>query len=145
MAEFGDFGIAIAAFIGLTLAVGILSSKLIKKSGRRLIVAGKSLPLALVGTMLAAQAVDGNSSLGNIGLVFEFGFWAGAVIPLGLGICLIITGVAYAKKLNKMSMFTLPDFYFRRFVNGIPFCSRKSTCKEEESRPESTNCNIHLE
>ncbi|KAG0510924.1 MAG: hypothetical protein NPMRD1_470001, partial [Nitrosopumilales archaeon] len=39
MAEFGDFGIAVAAFIGLTLAVGIISSKLIKKSGRRLIVA----------------------------------------------------------------------------------------------------------
>ncbi len=118
MAEFTDFGIAVAAFIGLTLAVGIISSKLIKKSGRRLIVAGKSLPLALVGTMLAAQAVDGNSSLGNIGLVFEFGFWAGAVIPLGLGICLLVTGFAYAKKLNKMSMFTLPDFYFRRFGNG---------------------------
>jgi len=118
MAEFTDFGIAVAAFIGLTLAVGIISSKLIKKSGRRLIVAGKSLPLALVGTMLAAQAVDGNSTLGNIALVFEFGFWAGAVIPLGLGICLILTGVGYAKKLNKMSMFTLPDFYFRRYGNG---------------------------
>ena len=118
LAEFGDFGIAIAAFIILTLVVGIISSKLVKKSARRLIVAGKSLPLFMVGTMLAAQAVDGNSSLGNVALVFEFGFWAGAVIPLGLGICLIITGVAYAKKLNKMSLFTLPDYYFRRFGNG---------------------------
>jgi solute:Na+ symporter, SSS family len=118
MAEFSDFGIAVAAFIGLTLAVGVISSKMVQRSGRRLIVAGKSLPLALVGTMLAAQAVDGNSSLGNVSLVFQFGFWAGAVIPLGLGICLLITGAFYAKKLNKMSMFTLPDFYFRRFGNG---------------------------
>jgi solute:Na+ symporter, SSS family len=118
MAEFNEFGIAVAAFIALTLIVGVISSKMIQRSGRRLIVAGKSLPLALVGTMLAAQAVDGNSSLGNVALVFEFGFWAGAVIPLGLGICLLITGAAYAKKLNKMSMFTLPDFYFRRFGNG---------------------------
>jgi len=38
--------------------------------------------------MLAAQAVDGNSSLGNVALVFEFGFWAGAVIPMGLGLML---------------------------------------------------------
>jgi len=74
--------------------------------------------LFMVGTMLAAQAVDGNSTLGNIALVFEFGFWAGAVIPMGLGICLFVTGIAYAKKLNKMSMFTLPDFYFRRYGNG---------------------------
>lgn len=118
LAEFSDFGIAIAAFIGLTLVVGIISSKMVRKSGRRLIVAGKSLPLALVGTMLAAQAVDGNSSLGNVSLVFQFGFWAGAVIPIGLGVCLLVTGIAYAKKLNKMAMFTLPDFYFRRYGNG---------------------------
>jgi len=118
MVEFGPFGIAIAAFIVLTLVVGIVSGKMVKSSGRRLIVAGKSLPLFMVGTMLAAQAVDGNSSLGNIALVFEFGFWAGAVIPLGLGICLLITAAFYAKPLNKMMMITLPDFYFRRYGNG---------------------------
>ncbi|MEK0340616.1 MAG: sodium:solute symporter family protein [Nitrosopumilus sp.] len=112
------FGIAVAIFILITLVVGVFAGKLVKNSGRRLIVAGKSLPLFMVGTMLAAQAVDGNSSLGNVALVFEFGFWAGAVIPIGLGLCLLITGAFYAKPLNKMSMVTLPDFYFRRFGNG---------------------------
>ena len=118
MVEFDGFGIAVTVFIIITLAVGIFAGKFVKNSGKRLIVAGKSLPLAMVGTMLAAQAVDGNSSLGNVALVFEFGFWAGAVIPLGLGLCLLITAVFYAKPLNKMSMITLPDFYFRRFGNG---------------------------
>ncbi|MEK0323036.1 MAG: sodium:solute symporter family protein [Nitrosopumilus sp.] len=112
------FGIAVAIFILITLVVGVFAGKLVKNSGKRLIVAGKSLPLFMVGTMLAAQAVDGNSSLGNVALVFEFGFWAGAVIPIGLGLCLLITGAFYAKPLNKMSMVTLPDFYFRRFGNG---------------------------
>jgi Na+/proline symporter len=116
--EMDGFGIAIAAFIIITLAVGVFAGKLVKNSGKRLIVAGKSLPLAMVGTMLAAQAVDGNSSLGNVALVFEFGFWAGAVIPLGLGLCLLVTAAFYAKPLNKMAMITLPDFYFRRFGNG---------------------------
>lgn len=118
MAEFGDFGIAVAVFIAVTLAVGVVSAKFVQKSGKRLIVAGKSLPLVMVGTMLAAQAVDGNSSLGNVALVFQFGFWAGAVVPLGLGSCLIIVGAFYAKHLNKMAMITLPDFYYRRFGNG---------------------------
>ena len=118
MAEIDGFGIAVIAFIALTLGVGVFAGKFVKSSGKRLIVAGKSLPLAMVGTMLAAQAVDGNSSLGNIALVFEFGFWAGAVIPLGLGLCLLVTACFYAKPLNKMSMITLPDFYFRRFGNG---------------------------
>lgn len=116
--EISEFGIAVAAFIILTLVVGVLSGRMVKDSGKRLIVAGKSLPLAMVGTMLAAQAVDGNSSLGNVALVFEFGFWAGAVIPLGLGLCLLVTAAFYAKPLNKMAMITLPDFYFRRYGNG---------------------------
>lgn len=118
MAQFDEYGIAIALFIALTIGVGVLTSRLVHQSGKRLIVAGKSLPLALVGTMLAAQAVDGNSSLGNVALVYEFGFWAGAMVPLGLGVCLLIVGAGYAKPLNKMSMITLPDFYFRRFGNG---------------------------
>ena len=118
MAEFGDFGIAVGVFIAITLAVGLVTSKFVKQSGKRLIIAGKSLPLVMVGTMLAAQAVDGNSSLGNVSLVFQFGFWAGAMVPLGLGSCLLIVGALYAKKLNKMSMITLPDFYYRRFGNG---------------------------
>ena len=112
------FAIAVAVFIAVTILVGVFAGKLVNKSGKRLIVAGKSLPLFLVGTMLAAQAVDGNSTLGNIALVFQFGFWAGAVIPIGLGICLLLVGAFYAKPLNKMSMITLPDFYFRRYGNG---------------------------
>ena len=112
------FGIAVAVFIAITIIVGVFAGKLVQKSGKRLIVAGKSLPLFMVGTMLAAQAVDGNSTLGNIALVFEFGFWAGAVIPIGLGICLLLVGAFYAKPLNKMSLITLPDFYFRRYGHG---------------------------
>jgi len=118
MVEMEGFQIAIAAFIVLTIVVGVFAGKFVKNSGKRLIVAGKSLPLFMVGTMLAAQAVDGNSTLGNIALVFEFGFWAGAVIPIGLGVCLLVVSAFYAKPLNKMSMITLPDFYFRRFGNG---------------------------
>lgn len=118
MAVLDGYGIAIIAFLALSVIVGILSGRLVKNSSRRLMVAGKSLPLMFVGTMLAAQAIDGNSSLGNVALVFEFGFWAGAAIPIGLGGCLLLTGLFYGKKLNKMAMLTLPDFYFRRFGNG---------------------------
>ncbi|HKH85457.1 MAG TPA: hypothetical protein VKA40_02820, partial [Nitrososphaera sp.] len=100
------------------VTVGTLTAKLVKKSSRRYMVAGKSLPLFFVGTMLAAQSIDGNSSLGNVSLVYQFGFWSGAVIPIGLGICLLLTGLFYGKRLNKMAMLTLPDFYYRRFGNG---------------------------
>jgi Na+/proline symporter len=112
------YGVGVIAFLAASIIVGTLTSRLVKKSSKRFMVAGRSLPLFFVGTMLAAQSIDGNSSLGNVSLVYQFGFWAGAVIPIGLGICLILTGAFYGKKLNKMSMLTLPDFYYRRFGAG---------------------------
>ena len=112
------YAIGVIAFLALSLIVGTLASKLVKKSSKRFMIAGKSLPLFFVGTMLAAQSIDGNSSLGNVSLVYQFGFWSGAAIPIGLAACLIFTAIFYAKKLNKMSMLTLPDFYFRRFGNA---------------------------
>lgn len=118
MVELGGYGIAVIAFLVFSLVIGSLTYRLVQKSGKRLIVAGKSLPLLMVGTMFVAQSVDGNSSLGSVALIFQFGFWGGAVIPIGLGICLLMTGLVYGKKLNKMSMFTLPDYYFRRYGNA---------------------------
>ena len=118
MAGLDGYGIAVIAFLALSLVVGTLTSRLVKKSSKRYMVAGKSLPLFFVGTMLAAQSIDGNSSLGNVSLVYQFGFWAGAAIPIGLGICLVLTGTIYGNKLNKMAMLTLPDFYYRRYGNG---------------------------
>jgi solute:Na+ symporter, SSS family len=118
MVEINGYGIAVIVFLVLSLTVGGLTYKLVQKSGRRLIVAGKSLPLFMVGTMLVAQAVDGNSTLGAITLIYQFGFWAGVVIPIGLGICLLLTGLIFGKKLNTMALFTLPDYYYRRYGNG---------------------------
>ena len=118
MASLDWYGVGVIAFLAASLVVGTLTSRLVKKSSKRYMVAGKSLPLFFVGTMLAAQSIDGNSSLGNVSLVYQFGFWAGAVIPIGLAVCLVLTGAFYAKKLNKMSMLTLPDFYYRRFGGG---------------------------
>jgi Na+/proline symporter len=118
MASLDWYGVGVIAFLAASLVVGTLTSRLVKRSSKRYMVAGKSLPLFFVGTMLAAQSIDGNSSLGNVSLVYQFGFWAGAVIPIGLTVCLVLTGAFYAKKLNKMSMLTLPDFYYRRFGAG---------------------------
>lgn len=113
-----EYGVAVIGFLILSLGVGIMTSRLVKKSSKRYMIAGKSLPLMFVGTMLAAQSIDGNSSLGNAGLVYLFGFWAGAALPIGLAICLFLTGLFYGQRLNKMAMLTLPDFYYRRFGKG---------------------------
>ena len=69
----------------------------------------------IVGTALFAQAVDGNSTLGNTSLTWSQGFWVGVVIPLGLSISLVIVGRFLAEPLNRMNLITLPEFFYKRY------------------------------
>ena len=112
-----SYPIAVLAFVATTAVIGVLAVKFVKKSSKRYIVAGKSLPLFFIGTMLVSEAVDGNASLGNVSLTFTSGFWSGAAIPLGLSICLVLTGAFFGRIFNRMNMITLADFYFRRYGN----------------------------
>jgi len=111
------YPVIVLLFVAATAAIGVLAVKFVKKSSKRYIVAGKSLPLFFIGTMLVSEAVDGNASLGNVSLSATFGFWGGAVIPLGLAICLVLTGAFFGKRFNRMNMITLADFYYRRYGN----------------------------
>lgn len=107
--------IGIICFIAAFFVLGLGMYFLIRRSGKRYIVAGKSLGFFLIGSMLLAQALDANATLGNAGATYGGGFWAGFQFPLGLALCLVVCGLFYAKPLNKMNLLTLPDFYFRRF------------------------------
>lgn len=108
-------GIGLLIFILIFLVLGIGMYFLVQGSGKRYIIAGKSLPFFLVGSMLLAQSLDANATMGNATGVFTGGFWAGFQFPLGLALCLFVTGMFYAKPLNRMNLLTLPDFYFRRY------------------------------
>lgn len=108
-------GIGLIVFLLVFLVVGFLMIYLVRSSGKRFIIAGKQLPFFLVGTMLLAQSLDANATLGNAAGTYVGGFWAGFQFPLGLALCLFIVGAFYAKPLNRMNLITLPDFYYRRF------------------------------
>jgi len=102
-------------FIALSFLVGVYTSKLVHGSGKRFLICGKSMPFMVIGTTLAAQALDGNATLGNTGLTFAGGFWAGMALPLGLGLSLFVVGRFLAAPLNSMDLITLPDFFHRRY------------------------------
>jgi SSS family solute:Na+ symporter len=111
----------IGVFVGLAifLVVGFAMVRLIRGSGKRFIIAGKSLPFILVSATLLAQAMDANCSLGNAGGVYSGGFWIGYSYPLGLALCLLVVGLFFAKPLNRMNLITLPDFYYRRYDRKV--------------------------
>ncbi len=105
----------VVIFMAISLAIGLYTYTQVQGSSKRYTVCGKSMPFLVVGTALAAQAIDGNATLGNTSLTFSTGFWAGAAIPIGLCASLLIVGRFLAGPLNKMDLLTLPEFFYRRY------------------------------
>ncbi len=105
----------VVIFLAISLSIGLYTYTKVRGSSEQYTVCGKSMPFIVVGTALAAQAIDGNATLGNTSLTFSTGFWAGAVIPTGLALSLFIVGRFLAGPLNGMNLLTLPEFFYRRY------------------------------
>lgn len=111
----------IVIFLFATLGIGVWAAKKIKGDSENYLVAGRRLVLPLAAATLMAQSVDSNATLGNTDLSAEFGFWAGASLPLGLALCLFLTGLFFAKPMNRMGLITLPDFYRVKYNRPTEF------------------------
>ena len=123
--EHTSFSYGIITFLLGTLGIGAWASQQIKGDSVNFLVAGRGLALPLAAATLMAQSVDSNATLGNTDLSSEFGFWAGAALPIGLSLCLFLTGTFLAKPMNRMGLITIPDFYrvkYGRTVELIAAC-----------------------
>ncbi len=105
----------LAAVIVAMMAIGFWVSRKVKGDSINYIVAGRGLILPLAAATLMAQSLDSNATLGNTDLVASAGFWAGAALPVGLALCLFLTGLFFAKPMNRMNLTTLPDFFRRKY------------------------------
>ena len=115
--------LGVGAFIVLQLILGLYVSRKVGGDSTNYIVAGRGLILPLAAATLMAQAVDSNATLGNTDLSAQFGFWAGASLPVGLALCLLLTGLFFAKPMNRMGLLTLPDFYRRKYGRTVEMLS----------------------
>lgn len=105
----------VVIFMAISLAIGLYTYTQVRGSSTRFTVCEKSMPFIVIGTALLAQAVDGNSTMGNSSLTYSSGVWTGFMIPLGLAISLFIVGKFLAAPLNRMNLMTLPEFFGRRY------------------------------
>ncbi len=102
-------------FMAISLAIGLYTYTRVRGSSKNYTVCGKAMPFIVVGTALAAQAIDGNATLGNASITFGQGLWSGLAIPIGLAASLFIVGRFLAAPLNQMNLLTLPEFFYRRY------------------------------
>lgn len=115
------FQISIIFSFVFAIIIGWIVGSKVKNSTLNFTVAGRSLSFTLVAIALAAQGIDGNATMGNTSLSYDFGFWAGASLPIGLAISLFILGAFFAKRLHDLKLVTLADLFERKFNKKVGF------------------------
>ncbi|HUU06341.1 MAG TPA: hypothetical protein VMZ49_10760 [Patescibacteria group bacterium] len=108
-------GVAVIIMTALTMAIGFWTYIKIKGKAVNYFKAGAAMPVWVIAITLCAQAFDANGSMGAASRSYDMGFWAGASIPVGLALCLLFTGLFFAKPIQQMNLLTLGDFYHRRY------------------------------
>ncbi|MDQ1129282.1 sodium:solute symporter family protein [Microbacterium sp. SORGH_AS_0888] len=111
--------LGVALTVLVVLVVGIVVARKIDGDSANYLVAGRRLGAPLVAVSLTAAAVDANATVGNTDLTSQFGFWSGASLAIGLAICLLLTGLFLAKRMNGMRLFTLGDFFRLRYNRPV--------------------------
>ncbi len=105
----------VVLFVAISLGIGLYTYRLVQGSSKNYTVCNRSMPFFVIGTALAAQAVDGNATLGNSSLTYAQGLWPGLIVALGIAGSLLIVGRWLAAPLNRMNLLSLPEFYYRRY------------------------------
>ncbi len=105
-----------------TLGIGFWASKRIKTSGD-FTLAGKNLTTSFVAVTLFATWFGSSQIMGNPGYFIQDGFSSYVTLILSGGICLFIVGQFYARKLYRMNIVTVNDFFRIKYNKKLELAS----------------------
>ena len=105
---------SIIIYIGITLLIGLFTSRFIKSSND-FVLAGRKLPLILASSALFATWFGSETVLGASSEFVEHGLIGVIEDPFGAALCLLLVGLLVARPLYKLNILTFCDFYRDRF------------------------------
>ena len=106
-------------FLLVSFLIGIHAAGRIGGKVRNYYVAGNIIPFWVLALSMTGQAIELGGTQDNATFAMTDGFWAGAVLPIGIGTSLILIGLFFAEPLHRMRLLTLPDFYYKRFDKKV--------------------------
>ncbi|WKK67091.1 sodium:solute symporter family protein [Lutimonas zeaxanthinifaciens] len=112
----------ILGYLLLTLGIGFWASRRIKTSDD-FSLAGKSLSTSIVGVTLFATWFGSSQIMGNPGYFIVDGFSSYITLVVAGGICLFLVGQFYARKLYRMDIVTINDFFKIRYNKKLEVAS----------------------
>jgi Na+/proline symporter len=108
----------VIVYILLSVAVSLWAAKRVHNT-RDFYTAGRSLPLVMVTAMMFAGWFGAETVMGIPATFMEDGLVGLLSDPLGAAACLILFGLFFAKRLYRMNLLTIGDFYRQRYSRGI--------------------------
>ncbi|OJU90340.1 MAG: sodium:solute symporter [Burkholderiales bacterium 66-5] len=104
----------IVLYLLASIAIGLLAARRVKNTADYA-VAGRSLPLAVVIATTFATWFGSETVLGAPAQFVKEGLHGTVEDPFGAGLCLVLVGLFFARKLYAMNIITIGDYYRRRF------------------------------
>ncbi|MCO6046153.1 sodium:solute symporter family protein [Aeoliella sp. ICT_H6.2] len=109
-----------------SIAIGLYAARRVK-TAKDFAVAGRSLPLAVVVATTFATWVASETVLGLPAKFATGGLRDTIEDPWGAGMCLVLVGLFFARKLYRMDLMTIGDYYRDRYGRVVEvFCSAVS-------------------
>jgi SSS family transporter len=112
----------IVFYLIVSIAIGLYAATRVKNTSDYAL-AGRSLPLAVIIATTFATWFGSETVLGIPSKFVEGGFRSTVEDPFGAGLCLVLVGMFFARKLYNMDLLTIGDFYRRRYGRGVEIFS----------------------
>lgn len=108
----------VAIYLLLSIAIGLLAARKVHNTAD-FMTTGRSLPLPIVVGVVFATWFGAETVLGIPGTFFESNLGGLISDPFGAALCLVLFGLVFARRLYRMNLLTLGDFYRQRFDRRV--------------------------
>lgn len=110
--------VSVLVYTLVMIAIGVYAARKVKTS-EEYVLAGRSLPFYMALATVFATWFGSESILGAGSKFAEGGFSSVIEDPFGAGLCLIIAGLFFNKKLYRLRFLTIGDYFKHRYNNVI--------------------------
>ncbi|MET0962356.1 MAG: sodium:solute symporter family protein [Noviherbaspirillum sp.] len=105
-------------YLAASIAIGLYAARRVKTSGDYT-QAGRSLPLYIVIATVFATWFGSETVLGIPAKFVKDGLGGVIEDPFGASMCLVLVGLFFARKLYRMNLLTIGDYYRQRYSRTV--------------------------
>ncbi|WP_407276455.1 sodium:solute symporter family protein [Halothiobacillus sp. DCM-1] len=108
----------VVLYLVLSIVIGLLAARKVHNTAD-FMTTGRALPLPIVVGVVFATWFGAETVLGIPGTFFESNLGGLISDPFGAALCLVLFGLVFARRLYRMNLLTLGDFYRQRFDRRV--------------------------